>query len=80
MRKAARLVLTGLGFLVGLPGRRNREQVSRTGNIGGAVAVGEKAVMADAVKAFRQDMHEEAADELMRGQRHGLVPVRPSIR
>ena len=77
MREAARFVRTALGFLVGLPGRRDCEQVSRTGNIGGAVAVGEEAVMANAVKAFRQDVREEPANELMRGERHGLVLVRP---
>jgi hypothetical protein len=76
MRKTARLVLTTFGFRIGLPGRRDREQVSRTGNIGGAVAVGEEAVMPDAVKALRQDMREEPANELMRGQRHGLVSPR----
>ena len=80
MREDARFVRTALGFRIGLPGRRDREQVSRTGNIGGAVAIGEEAVIADAVKAFRQDMHEEPADELMRGEGHGLVPVRSSIR
>ena len=76
--KAARLVLTGLGFLVGLPAApQPRAGLSHLGDVGGAVAVGEEAVMADAVEAFGRHMHQEAADELMRGQRHGLVAARP---
>ena len=43
----------------------------------GAIAVGEQAVVADAVEAFGQDVHQEAADELGRRQRHGLVAAGP---
>ncbi len=31
--------------------------------------------MADAVEAFRQNVDQEAADELVSGQRHQLLPV-----
>ena len=31
--------------------------------------------MADAVEAVGQDMEQEAADKLVRRQRHGLAPV-----
>jgi len=36
---------------------------------------GEQAVMADAVEALRQDMDEEAADELVCCERHHLVAI-----
>ena len=38
----------------------------------GAIAVGEQAVVADAVEALRQHVHQEAPDELVRRERHGL--------
>jgi hypothetical protein len=40
------------------------------------VAVGEQAIVADAVEALGQDVHQEAADELVGGQRHGLGSAR----
>ena len=36
--------------------------------------------MADAVKAFWQDMEQETADELVRRQRHHLGRAKPSAR
>ena len=36
-----------------------------------------KPVMADAMEALRQDVHQEAADELVRCERHGFVAGRP---
>ena len=33
--------------------------------------------MADAVEALRQHMQQKAPDELMRGERHDLVALRP---
>ena len=45
-------------------------------NIGGALAVGEEAVMADAMETLRQHVEEEAADELVVGEAHGLVSCR----
>ena len=33
--------------------------------------------MADAMQALGQHMHEEAADELMRRERHGRISARP---
>ena len=47
--------------------------VALRGAIVGAMAVGEQAVMADAVEALGQDVKEEAADELVGGQGHGLM-------
>src|SRR5574342_444058 len=42
-----------------------------------ARAAGEEPVVADAVEALGQDVEEEAADELVRAQRHGGVAARP---
>jgi hypothetical protein len=44
-----------------------------------AVAVGQEAVVADALKAFGQNVQQEAADELGGGERHGLLPVAVAI-
>ena len=40
-----------------------------------AGGTGEQAVVADAMKALGQDVEQEAADELVGGQRHALLPV-----
>lgn len=47
------------------------EQSPDDGEPGPADAVGEEAVMADAVEAVGQAVEQEAADELVRRQRHG---------
>ena len=39
------------------------------GEVGGAIAVGEKTIMADAMEALGEHVHQEAADELVVGQR-----------
>jgi hypothetical protein len=39
------------------------------------MAVAEEAVVADAMKARGQDMQQEAADELIRRDGHGLLPI-----
>ena len=52
------------------------EQFACAGDVGGTVAVGEQAVVADAVEALGQHVDQEAADELVSGERHGLPPVR----
>src|SRR5712691_3553468 len=53
------------------------EQATRLRDVVGASAVGEKAVVADAMKAGGQDVDQEAADELVDGKRHYLGPVAP---
>jgi hypothetical protein len=40
----------------------------------GPCRTGEQAVMPDAVEAARQDVEQEAADELVGRQRHDLLP------
>ena len=56
--------------VVGLPIRMGFEQSPNTREIEAALALGEETVVADAMKAVRQDVHEEASDELMRGKAH----------
>ena len=61
---AAAGVIEG-GGLVGEHG--DGEKLAAQLQIGLALAVGEQPVIADAVKAVRQDMEQETADELLRG-------------
>src|SRR5579863_2239945 len=56
--------------LDGLRGRR--EQLAQPGDVMRAGAAGQQAVVANAVEAVRQDVNEEAANELGDGERHRL--------
>ena len=56
-------------------GRRDREQFASEREAGLAGAAGEQAVVTDAMEAARQDVEQEAADELVGGERHDLLPV-----
>ncbi|SRR6266480_5840870 len=69
--------LAGIGGGSGGLGFRfcNGEQLTRTCDVGGARAFGEQAVVADAVQALGQHVDEEATDELVGGERHGLVSI-----
>ena len=74
MDKRVRLV--GLFGCLGVGGRlvdRHGEQLTRPGDIDGAMAVGEQAVMADAMESLGKNVHQKAADELVGGQGHGGV-------
>src|SRR5262245_60567815 len=55
--------------------RRHAEQLARRGDVVGTGATGEQAVVANAVETARQNMDEEAADELVDGERHHLVSI-----
>ena len=75
MREDARLGLIGVfGALVLFAWDRRSKQLARAGDVLGADAASEQAVMANAVKAGRQDMDKEAADELVGGEQHDLLP------
>src|SRR3954464_10882145 len=50
------------------------EQVPDPGDVGDPRSTGEEAVVADAGEAVGQDVQQEAADELIRRERHGLDP------
>ena len=73
MGEHRRLVCSGVGVL-GL-GRRgcDAEQLAGAGDVFLAPAVGEQAIVADAMEPAGQDVDEEAADELAGRQGHGLV-------
>src|SRR6202023_2230773 len=70
------LGIVGLGAAI-IPGlglrRRHVEEAARPGNVVGACGAGEQAVVADAMEALRQDVDEEAADELAGGECHDLL-------
>jgi hypothetical protein len=51
------------------------EQLAGAGNVLGALAAGEQAIIADAVEACGQHVHEKAADERVGGERHHLVAL-----
>ena len=53
------------------------EQLTRPRDVVGASAIGEEAIVTDAVEAARQDVDQEAADELVDGERHHLGPIAP---
>ena len=54
---------------------RHCEQLAGTSDILGAGLAGEQTVVADAMKALWQYMHQEAADELMGIECHHLVSL-----
>ena len=54
--------------------RSGRQQLADAREFGLPIAVGKKAVMADALEPVGQDVEQKAADELGRRERHELVP------
>src|SRR6267378_6976480 len=60
------------GFALGF---WNGEQLLRAGDVVGARAFGEQAVVADAVQALWQHVDEEATDELVCGECHALISI-----
>ena len=52
-----------------------RQQATAQGQLGGTLAVGQVAVVTDAVEAVGQDVKQEAADELVGIERHHLALV-----
>src|SRR3954469_22598859 len=50
---------------------RGLEERAGEGELGGPMAIGEEAEVADAMEAIGQGVEEEAPDELARGQTHG---------
>src|SRR5499427_2102055 len=68
---------SGLLLFVLNDGRGSTEQLACACDVGGTIAAGEQAVVADAVEAFRQDVGEKSPDELVGVQCHRLPPVGP---
>ena len=56
-------------------GASDVQQFAGEREAGLAGGAGEQAVVPDAMEAARQDMEQEAADELVGGERHDLLPV-----
>ena len=56
-------------------GRDNTEQLAGVFEVSLAGGASEQAVMTDAMEALRENVDQEAADELVSGQRHQLLPV-----
>ena len=56
-------------------GRGSTEQLAGVFEVSLAGGASKQAVMADAVEALRENVEQEAADELVSGQRHQLLPV-----
>ena len=52
--------------------RRRGEQASASGELGGAMAIGEKAIVANAMEGVGQRVQQEPADELVGRQGHDL--------
>src|SRR5262245_33142806 len=76
----ARLVRgSGLLLLLVNDGRGSTEQLACTCDVGGAVAAGKQAIVADAVEAFRQDVGEESnrCGNPSSGKRRGCRRWRP---
>ena len=61
------LLIQGLGI----------QQFSDLGDIGGAAAISEEAIVPDAVLTLREHVDQEATDELVRGERHGRSDLDP---
>ena len=54
---------------------RDRQKLAGAGEADLAGGCGKQAVMADAMKPARQHVHQEAADELVGGERHDARPL-----
>ena len=79
MRECLQLDVAGAVGITGLiVWRRHVEQLPRSRDILGAPAVSEQTIVPDAVETVGQDMDEEAADELVNGERHDLGPLTPA--
>jgi hypothetical protein len=67
--------LDGITIIMICIWRLGPKKIPDRGDIGGAVAITEEPVMADAMLAFWEHMDEEPTDKLSCFQRHGLVPT-----
>jgi len=60
--------------------RRHIEQLGRSRDVLGAPAVGEETIVPDAVETIGRDVDEEAANELVKGERHYFGRSHPLAR
>src|SRR6202011_1776999 len=75
VREGGRLVAIIIIGICSLALGLANEQLAGACDVIGAGSLGEQAVVSDAVEALRQDMDEEAADELVCCGRHHLVAI-----
>src|SRR5882757_5452409 len=68
--------LVGVGIAGLALRRRDSEQLAGAGEVVGAPAIGEQAIVSDAMEAAGQHVDEKAADELAARQRHDLLSSR----
>src|SRR5262249_61599924 len=68
----AKLLLIGI-----LREWRNVQELTRASDVVGAVAIGKQAIVPDAVKAFGEDVHEEATNKFVGVERHRLPAIGP---
>ena len=54
---------------------RHTEKLAATRELLCAMAIAQEPIVADAMKAFGQDVQQEAADELVGGDGHDLLPI-----
>ncbi len=60
--------------------RSDVQQFARECEAGLAGGAGEQAVVADAMEAARQDVEQEPTDELVGGERHDALAVKPNTK
>jgi hypothetical protein len=76
MREYLRLTVAGAVSIAGrILWRRYVEQLTRSGDVLGAAAVGEETIVTDAVEPIRQNVKQEAPDELVGRQDHRAKPL-----
>lgn len=51
------------------------QQLTAPGKLSSSATIGEEAVVANSLKALRENVYQEAADELLGGEGHGLALV-----
>jgi hypothetical protein len=67
--------IIGAGFFLGLlDDTGNAQEPAKASDVGGPIAIGKQSVVANAVETLGEDVHEEAAYELVGVQCHGLPP------
>ncbi len=73
------VTVVGGGFAGRRLGLWHGEKLTAAGELLFSPAIAEEAVVADALETVGKDVEEEAADELVGGQRYGLRPVAVAV-
>ena len=79
MVRSLLFVGSGIGRFDCINGEQGRrEQFTGARDVVGALGAGEQAIVADAMEACGQHVHEKAADELVCRERHHLIALGPT--